>query len=136
MRMLACAISVTAATLAASRTSGRTPFTCQGTYLMLTPLLMTSDRLGFFRQHAGPTRHHPAELPKWCAAFDPDSLRITVKSKLIRARFCVPYFPSNGVSCVMSPTSERNLLQDRETKGNMCHTAPNIGAIFLQLVAA
>src|SRR5262249_47780838 len=30
-----------ATSLAASRTSGRTPFTCQGTYLMLTP------RLGF-----------------------------------------------------------------------------------------
>src|SRR5215470_13443321 len=92
-----------AATLAASRTSGRTPFTCQGTYLMLTPLVRTLDRLGF--QHLGccPTCHQPPNLRECSAAFDPDSLRITVKSELIRARFYARYFPASHVRRVALP---------------------------------
>src|SRR5260370_26120500 len=66
-----------AASLAASRTSGRTPFTCQGTYLMLTP------RLGFGQVGISTAWARPDLI----VLSLPDFLRITVKSELIRARF-------------------------------------------------
>src|SRR6516164_7881511 len=82
-----------AASLAASRTSGGTPFTCQGTYLMLTP------RLGFgqvsdFRPLGRPAIDHGicANRPQ---PLDPDFLRITVKSELIQARFGTDISPQS-----------------------------------------
>src|SRR5712672_2414719 len=89
-----------AASLAASRTSGRTPFTCQGTYLMLTPRL-GFGQVGIFHSLGCPDLPSPPELAQMVRSLRSDFLRITVKSELIRVRFgaIFPLRPERVAMC-------------------------------------
>src|SRR5712671_2486662 len=82
-----------AASLAASRTSGRTPFTCQGTYLMLTPRLGFGQVGIFDRLGALPSRTEFAQIVRSLrSGLSPDYGKERVNTCAIWGR----YFLSSG----------------------------------------